>query len=345
MKKISRRAFLPIAGLAPLSIPFLSVDKIEDSKEDILPEILPSVLKKGDVVGVCAPAGCISELSEVKDFAQALRSMGFNVRIGKNVSLKYGYFSAPDKERAEEFMDLISDKEVKAIFTIRGGWGCARILDLIDFNLIRENPKIIMGFSDITTLLNAITSRTGLVTFHGPGGNSTWNKRTLNYFESVIMKGDRVSFSNIENEDQNVIVHSEGRASGHLYGGNLTVITSLIGSCYLPDFMGKILFLEDVKEEPYRIDRMLTQLKLAGVFSKVDGIALGVFRDCIAEEPNRAFTLEEVFDQHFKDIGIPVMSGLQFGHVKTKFILPIGVEAEISTSSRTIQMMGSAARK
>ena len=110
-------------------------------------------------------------------------------------------------------MDLISDKEVKAIFTIRGGWGCARILDLIDFNVIRENPKIIMGFSDITTLLNVITSRTGLVTFHGPGGNSTWNKRTLNYFESVIMKGERVSLSNIENEDQKVIVHSEGRAS------------------------------------------------------------------------------------------------------------------------------------
>jgi muramoyltetrapeptide carboxypeptidase len=343
MKYISRRNFLPIAGLIPVSLPLLSLTKSKDF--ETFEKAFPKILTKGDTIGICAPAGCVSEASEVKDFAQALKSMGFNIKIGKNAGSRYGYFSATDQERAAEFMDLIQDTNVSAIFTVRGGWGCARILDYLDFNAIRNNPKIIMGFSDITTLLNAITSKTGLVTFHGPGGNSSWNKRTLKYFEDVIMKGESVTFSNIGKEDQNVLVHAEGRASGELYGGNLSVITSLIGSGYLPDWNGKILFLEDVKEEPYRIDRMLTQLKLAGVFDKVDGIALGVFRDCIAEEPERAFTLNEVFDQHFKGLNKPVLSGLQFGHVKTKFILPVGVNVELSSSSKCIQMLEGAVKK
>jgi muramoyltetrapeptide carboxypeptidase len=304
----------------------------------------PKALKKGDVVGICASAGSISDPGEVGEFIDVLKDQGFKVKLGKNVAQRYGYFSAKDEERAAEFMSMITDPDVKGIFFIRGGWGCARILPFLDFEVIKLNPKVIMGFSDISTLLNAITLKTGLITFHGPNGNASWNSRTMEYFHSIMVHGESHTFHN-RVEDSKIRTINGGITEGELFGGNLTVVSSMIGTDYLPDWKGKILFLEDLKEEPYRIDRMLTQLKLAGLFEKVKGVVLGAFRDCVAEERDRAFTVDQVFDQHFRSLEIPVYSGAQFGHVVNKFILPVGTKVQIDADKGTIKMLESAITK
>tara|TARA_R110002072_G_scaffold232309_1_gene389677 strand:- start:28151 stop:29179 length:1029 start_codon:yes stop_codon:yes gene_type:complete len=328
MSKISRRSFIPIIGTTVIGVSCLSIQKpkglaLENSK------ILPARLKKGDVIGISAPAGGVKSSSEIDDFTKVLEQLGFKVKFSKNSSNKFGYFSGTDEERASDFMGLILDNEVKGIFFLRGGWGCARILPLLDFDAIKVNPKVIMGFSDITTLLNAITSKTGLVTFHGPGGNSTWNAYSIRYINELLINGELVNYRN-EKQDLKITTYSPGSARGDLYGGNLSVICSLVGTDFLPSWKDKILFLEDVGEEPYRIDRMLTHLKLAGVFDEVNGVILGNFRKCVAEEPERSFTLKEVFEQHFSTLKKPVFYGAQIGHVRNKFTIPVGVEVKMN---------------
>ncbi len=336
MKAFSRREFIPLMGLTVLSTSCLSVTQKDE--EMSMTKLKPRRLKKGDLIGVCAPAGAIKTNEEWLDFEYTLKSFGYNVKASPHLTERYGYFSATDEDRANDFMDLIRDKSVSGIFFVRGGWGCARMIEHLNFDEIKNNPKVIMGFSDITTLLNAISSRTGLVTFHGPGGNSSWNDYTMSYFKQLFHANEAVSFQN-KSYDQKIKTLVEGSATGELYGGNLSVLSALIGSDYLPDWNGKILFLEDVMEEPYRIDRMLTQLKLAGVIDQVSGIVLGVFRECIPEEPEFSFTLEEVFDQHFNGLDIPVYYGAQFGHTKNKYILPVGVKVEMNASEGIITML------
>ncbi|MBL4862317.1 MAG: LD-carboxypeptidase [Crocinitomicaceae bacterium] len=340
MRKISRRHFIPLMGTALLGVSCLSAnnnrtsDKIDRNSN----YFTPPALKRGDTIGICAPAGAIKDPSEIDEFTSIINNLGYKVKVGKNVKLRYGYFSANDQERAEEFMAFIHDSSVQGIFFIRGGWGCARLLPFIDFNAIQMNPKVIMGFSDLTTLINAITTKTGLITFHGPGGNSSWNPYSVDYIQRLLSKKEAVNYKN-KPDDAPIITYASGQATGELFGGNLTVLTSMIGSDYLPDWENKILFLEDVKEEPYSIDRMLTQLKLNGVFDKVNAIILGTLRECLAEEPEYSFTLEEVFEQHFSGSTFPVFYGAQFGHVKNKFTIPVGVKATVDADQGTIQLL------
>lgn len=339
MKKMSRRDFVPLLGTVLVGGALLSFTKksnylIEKSREFIPP---PS-LRLGDIVGICAPAGNIRRPSEVVDFQKIILEMGFETKVGKNIKNKHGYLAGTDKERADDFMSMINDESVKAIFFLRGGWGCARLLPLLDFDAIKSNPKIIMGFSDITTLLNAITEKTKIITFHGPSGNSTWNDYSVNYIKQLLV--ERMVFS-YENKpgDSEIWTYSKGIAVGELVGGNLSVLTSLIGSEYLPSWKNKILFLEDIAEEPYSIDRMLMQLKLNGVFRQVKGVILGNFRKCFAEEPDRSFTLEEVFDQYFSSLNIPVFYGAQIGHVVNKVTVPVGAQVRMDADKGIISLL------
>ena len=335
MNKLSRRSFVPLLGTALLGASCLSFEN-NFSGKTAEGMILPKRLVRGDKIGICAPAGPINSIEEVHVFIDVLKNMGFKVKVGKNVVERYGYFSANDEERAKEFMDLITDEDVQGIFSIRGGWGCARMLKYLDFDVIKNNPKVIMGFSDLTTLLNAISHKTGLVTFHGPSGNSSWNDYSIDYIKRLLMDAQAVSYKNKAVIDASIITLTPGKGSGTLFGGNLSVVASLIGTEYLPDWKGKILFLEDVNEEPYRIDRMLTQLDLAGVFSSVNGIVLGGFRKCLPEEPERSFSLEEVFQQHFTDLKIPVYYGAQIGHIGNKYTVPVGMDVHIDADEGTI---------
>jgi muramoyltetrapeptide carboxypeptidase len=340
MKKFSRRSFIPIVGALLVAPSILSFSS-KPSTPSFPNKIKPKALKKGDTIGICASAGAIHDVNDITTFIQVLKEHGFEVKEGVNTRTKYGYFSAEDQLRAAEFMDMICDTSIKAIFFTRGGWGCARILPLLDFDLIQKNPKIIMGFSDISSLLNAITAKTGLITFHGPNGNATWNEFSWKSIDEVLSNGNAFLYQTptIPSIDTPPVTIVSGKAEGELFGGNLSVMTGLLGSEYLPDWTGKILFFEEVLEEPYRIDRMLTQWKLNGVFDQVNGIVLGQFRKCVPEEPEWSFSLMEVLVQHFGNLKIPVYAGFLLGHVKNKHSIPIGAQVVLDADEWTIQLL------
>ncbi len=333
MKKISRRNFLPVLGTAFFLPRVLSNASVEDIPE----KSLPKRLKPGDTIGICSSAGAVWDSKDLYECVQFLKTKGYKVLVGPNAKGNQGYFSAEDKKRADEFMQMIIDPTIDAIFFSRGGWGAARMLEFLDFEQIKANPKIIMGFSDITTLLFAITKRTGLITFHGPNANSTWNSFSWSSLDEILVQGLTPQYTlNIKQEDILPKTIVPGIATGELIGGNLTVLCSSIGTVYEPEWQGKILFLEEVKEEPYRIDRMLTQLKHHGVFDKINGLVLGQFRKCIPEEPHHSFTLEEVIYQHFIAVNFPVYFGAPFGHTKLKITIPIGIKATLDASQGTL---------
>jgi muramoyltetrapeptide carboxypeptidase len=337
----TRRNFIPALGALILSPTLLSFK--ED--QNLLPiKIKPKALRKGDLVGICASAGASHDLKEVDNFVTVLQSFGFKVKEGPNVRTKHGYFSANDQERAEELMGMIKDPKVKAIFFTRGGWGCARILAFLDFEIIRQNPKVIMGFSDISSLLNAITLKTGLTTFHGPNGNASWNDFSWQSINALLCEAKILEYKKYDDElyEDKPLTIVRGQAKGELWGGNLTVLTGLLGTTFVPDWTNKILFFEDVLEEPYAIDRMLTQWKMNGVFDQVKGIVLGQFRKCKAEEPMFSFTLLEVFMQHFSDLKIPVIFGFPLGHIRNKYTLPIGEIALLDADQFTLSLIESA---
>lgn len=336
----SRRHFLRLAGTllagAPLAGRGLSLPELV-----VRPKVKPPALKAGDTVAITSPAGAVWDNAQVEKFAGIVRSLGFKVKLGQTLTEKFGYLAGTDELRAREVNALFADKEVKAIFCMKGGWGCARILDKLDYELIAGNPKVIIGFSDITSLLIAINSRTGLVTFHGPVGNSGWNDFSVDYIKRVLMEGEKVEYAYPVGEEQPYTLAS-GKAKGTLIGGNLTVLAGIIGTAYLPLWKDTILFLEETKEEPYSIDRMLTQLKLAGVLYELKGFVFGKCVKCDAEEPLKAFTFKEVLEQHIKPLGIPAFYGAMIGHIENKYTMPIGIEAEFDANSGIIKLLESA---
>lgn len=309
-----------------------------------LRKIKPKKLKTGDTIGLVAPGSYISE-EELQDSINNLKSLGFRAVYNKSILNKTGYFSGNDKQRADELMEMFSRKDVNGIMCARGGYGCARILSLLDYDIITNNPKVFIGYSDITALLYGIYSKTGLVCFHGPVGISTFNEFSINYLIDVLIypqeKLDLISKPEEDNPEPLTI--SGGKAVGRLIGGNLSVIVSLIGSGYDIDTKDKIIFLEETSEEPYRIDRMLTQMIMSGKFDKAAGIALGVFDNC---EPKKdkpsfdsSFSLREVLFDRLSGLGIPVVYGLSFGHIKNKFTLPFGINAELDSIAKKITLL------
>jgi muramoyltetrapeptide carboxypeptidase len=333
-----RRNFLLKAGILACSGVVLGRNTLPALEVSELKRIKPKALKAGDTIAITSPAGAVWDEAQVETFTNILKGFGFNIILGKTLKEKHGYFAGTDDLRAKELNDLFADKKVKGIFCMKGGWGCARLLDKLDYKLIKENPKVLIGFSDITTLLLAITSKTGLITYHGPVGNSGWNDFTKNSFINVVQTTKPYTFEANPANEEAILTINSGKASGELFGGNLTVLSSIIGSGYLPNWKGKILFLEEAKEEPYSIDRMLTQLKLNGVLDSVSGIVFGKCAKCLAEEPNKSFTLNEVLLQHFKPLKIPVFFGAMIGHIENKLTVPIGINAIMDADKGTISL-------
>lgn len=339
----SRRDFILKTGLVTgFGLIDQSVFAIKNDYHVNFNHIKPKRISPGDTVAIISPAGAVWDELQVDKFSAILKSFGFNVVFGNTLKNKSGYLAGSDAERASEINSFFGDKNIKGLFCMKGGWGCARILDQIDYENIKNNPKVLIGFSDITSLLNAVYAKTGLITFHGPVGNSGWNDFTSSVFESVIMKGEKMVFPKGVLKEDNTLTIREGTASGVLTGGNLSVLASMIGTGYIPDWNGKILFLEETKEEPYRIDRMITQLKMAGVLKSLNGIVIGKFVKCEAEEPNKAFTFIEVLEQHLQPLGIPVYYGGMTGHIENKWTLPIGINVFMNANEGTLQMTESA---
>ncbi|MEM8487797.1 MAG: LD-carboxypeptidase [Bacteroidota bacterium] len=309
----------------------------------------PKALAVGDTVGLVSPAGVTYETVQIEIIEETLDVLGLKMKAGEHMMNRWGYFAGTDEERATDINTMFSDDSVDAIFALHGGWGSARIIEKIDYGLIRKNPKIFMGYSDVTALLLALYAQTGLITFHGPNGNSVWNPFAAQYLDALVFKGDQVLYKNPKTEGQGLVpienrtrTITTGKARGRLVGGNLTVLTAMLGSPRMPEWSGHILFLEDIGEAVYRVDRMMTQLKLAGVLDQISGFVFGACTDCKADSGYNSFTLSEVIDQHIKPLGIPAYAGAMIGHIKDKFTIPIGIEAEIDAENGTIQLLEAA---
>jgi muramoyltetrapeptide carboxypeptidase len=311
----------------------------------------PARLRIGDTVGLIEPASATDDPFDLTLIEEGIRAMGLVPKRAAHLLGRFGYLSGSDKDRAADVNAMFADPSVKAIFAVRGGWGCARILPYLDWRMIAANPKLLIGYSDITALHMAIAARAGFTTIHGPNAASAWGKASLASFKEVAFDGGTPLYVNPVATDDRLVqrkwrtpVLGKGKASGRLLGGNLTVLTALVGTPYLPDFTGAILFLEDVDEAEYRIDRMLTQLGQAGILGKVAGVVFGQCTDCRARNgvSYGGFTLGDVLRQHIGSLGIPAFEGSYFGHISDQFSLPVGVRAEIDGDAGTIRLLESA---
>jgi muramoyltetrapeptide carboxypeptidase len=312
--------------------------------------IKPPRLNKGDKLALVTPGSYITE-QEKEDSLDVLYELGFRVTYSDRLMQKNGYFSATDEERAADLNEMFGREDVKGIMCARGGYGCARILPYLDYDLIEDNPKPLIGFSDVTALQYAIYKKSNLITFHGPVSISTFSKFSVKNFDDVLVNPtfELTLMNSTTNNNYNqygITVISEGIAEGELIGGNLTLAASLIGTDYDVDYSGKIIFLEEFVEEPYRIDRMLTQMIQAGKFEDAAGVALGVFKLCESDKSNPSFqnsyTLMEVLQDRLGNLGIPVIYGLSFGHVVDKFTLPVGAKAELNTETQQLKLLAQA---
>jgi muramoyltetrapeptide carboxypeptidase len=347
---MTRRDFLAAAGVGAGALINRDRDSFlrKKSPDRDFAILKPRRLKAGDTVGVVTPATATFQQVELDIVRESLEALGLKVRVGEHVMNRYGSLGGADKDRAADINRFFGDRDIAAVIPTRGGWGSARLLPHLDFDVIRRNPKIILGYSDITALLNSIHARTGLVTFHGPNGGGRWDNYSLDWTRRVLFAGEAVTFSNPKTtNDRNVLTQIDnrirtitaGRARGRLLGGNLSVLTGILGSPFVPDFDGAILFIEDVEEQPYRIDRMMTSLRLAGVLEKVRGVVFGTCSDCTPGSGGYAsFTLEEILNDHLKPLRVPAWQGAMIGHNMAQWTLPVGIEVEIDATAGTIAM-------
>lgn len=314
-------------------LPYVSINELKKSLKNKNNYILPERLKKNSTIAITSP-GSPSSMYEIRKSVRFFKSMGYKVLIGDTVKKqqnRYRYLSASDNERVDEFMNYILNPDVNAVISARGGYGTMRIIDDIDYNQIRNNPKIIIGFSDITALLHAIYNKSKLITYHGPVASSSFNLFTQNIFNNVL-KENKISEFKIDN----YITINPGYFSGKIIAGNLTILTALLGTDYEIDTAGKILFIEEISEHSYEIDRMLNQLLLSDKLDKVSGIIFGKFKNLNSRKPffpNKGFTIKEVINQLIKPTGIPCIIGFPFGHTENNFTLPIGINAEFNTEN------------
>jgi muramoyltetrapeptide carboxypeptidase len=303
--------------------------------------LLPQRLVKGDLIQVITPASSV-DLERLSRGVGLLRQLGFRVRLGGVLKSLYGnpMISAPDEERKKEIEEAFADREVKCIMASRGGYGTLRLLEDLDYTLIRDNPKLIVGYSDLTALLNSIHKMTGLVTFHGPMvatdfGSEQPSKYTLEWFQKATMSGRPIGAVEQPSGYLRRVVEGVGR--GPIVGGNLSLITRMLGTPYQPEFENKIVLLEEVDEDPYKVDGMLTHLLLNGSIKKAAGIVFSVCKNCPPPEragkPINAITVEEVVRERLERIGVPSVYGFNAGHNPDIPTIPIGVIGELDASN------------
>jgi muramoyltetrapeptide carboxypeptidase len=341
----TRRTFLKQTGLAA-GVAGL-VGTVPHTPQSAI--LKPPRLQEGQTVGLISPASATYEPVRVEIMEETLAALGLETRRGDHILERWGYFAGSDEARAADINQMFADPDIDAVFALHGGWGAARTLPFLDYETIRQHPKILIGYSDITSLLIGLYAKTGLVTFHGPNGNSTWNQFSVDYLRQILFDAEAVTMQNPTGTGDNlaqirdrVRTITPGTARGRLAGGNLTVLTSIIGSDYLPEWDGHILFLEDIGEDVYRVDRMLTQLKLAGVLDRLAGFIFGKCTDCDPDSAYSSFTLEEVLINHIQSLGIPAWHGAMIGHIEDKFTVPLGIEVEINAEIGTVRMLESA---
>ncbi len=296
----------------------------------------PKKLTSGDLIGIISPGSSSESLSKLNNGVNYLEKLGYRVELGKHVGEENGYLAGNDSHRLNDLHGMFNNKEVKAIFTVRGGYGSSRLLNKINYSLIRKNPKIFVGFSDITVLQMAIFKYAGLVTFAGPMVAVDFaeeiNEFTEENFWKTLTSSKKIGKIHNPNEEKFYVLN-KGRGEGRLLGGNLTLFMSLFGTDYLPSMKDKILMLEEIGEAPYRIDRMFNQMKLAKIFKQIKGLILGRFVDCYeTDSTKKSYSLNEVIMDYFNNIKLPVLYNFKHGHIKDKITVPIGVNCKLNTS-------------
>lgn len=308
--------------------------------------VRPPRLRAGDVAGLVAPAFASYESVEIEIAQDVTRAFGLEPRLGAHVRDRHGYLAGRDEDRAADVNRFFADPSVKAVLAIQGGGGCARVLPHLDWEAIGRNPKVVAGFSDVTGLHCGLQAKAGLVSFHAPVLVSSWPRFSVEQFRRVVFEGEAVTMANPPGQEDRLVQREDrtrtitpGKARGRLVGGNLSVLTSLVGTPYLPSFDGALLFLEDVEEEIRRVDRMMTQLRLAGLLDRISGFIFGTCSKCGPGERYGSLTLEEVLDEHVKPLGVPAYEGAMIGHQARQFTVPVGIEVEVDASAGTITML------
>jgi len=341
---MNKRNFLKTLGLTAGILPFLGSNRGLLASPNA-PRLLPRPLKKGDLVGIVSPSAAMADEMQFVFAREAMEALGFKVVLGAHVASRRGHLAGTDAERAKDLNDMFAHPEVKAIICLRGGSGAARILPLLDYENIKQNPKPLLGYSDITALHQAIFTQTGLITFHGPNGSGSWNSFNAKQFQKLFFDQELMRYENelVKGDDlvikQNRIqTITPGTAEGIMVGGNLTVLTALAGSPYLPDFQDKILFLEDIEEGPYRIDRMMSTLQLMGALDKIKGFIFGQCTDCEPSGGYGSLTLNQILEDFILPLGIPAYRGAMIGHISKQFIVPIGAKVRMDASKGLFEL-------
>jgi len=304
----------------------------------------PGPITPTSTIGIVAPASATLDQADNLKGVRELELRGMKVVLDIHSNEKDGYLSAPDNLRARALNSMIADPDIDAIFCLRGGYGCVRILELIDYDTAQSNPKLIVGYSDITALHCALYQRAGWTALHGPMVAVDWpeiGNETEEIFWSVA-SGNILAPLPSPGGHQLVSFRS-GQAEGPLIGGNLSTLVRLLGTPYFPDLNGAILFLEDVGEAPYRLDAMFAQLRLAGVLDKLSGLVLGAFTECEPPPDRPSLTFNRILDDYFGDAQYPVATDLLYGHIPVKSAIPFGIRAKLETNENraTLSMLES----
>jgi len=356
----SRRSFLEDVSFASLIAGFPAPARAALTRYAEKPPepLFPEALKKGDTVALVRPASPSFDYEANAMTAEIVASLGFVPKLMPNAAKRLGYLAGTDAERAADLNAAFADPKVSAVWCLRGGYGSSRILPLLDYETIGKNPKPFIGYSDITATLNAVHRLTGLVTFHGPVADSMMSDYSLAAFRKVVMDGatgrlaEPPPFTPHEgtvDSGNRVWRLAGGKAKGRLVGGNISVFATLVGTPFEPELKGRILFLEEDGEDPYRIDRWLTQFLLTGKLAGLAGVALGKFTDC-QPDPQHSLSLlgswnwQEVCADRLGKLGIPVVAGLCFGHARDKATLPVGAMAELDGEDGTLTLLEPAVR-
>lgn len=343
---MQRRDFFKNTGLAGLAAGLSLPLKMDTPDKDGRPRLLkPARLRSGATVALIAPAGPFTE-EKLANARRNFEMLGFRVKEGKSLFARNGYLAGTDDQRLADLHWAFGDPGVDAVWCIRGGYGCTRLLPKVDFELIRNNPKPFIGYSDVTALHLSILKKTGLVTFHGPVAASDFPDDTLQHFRATlfdpIVPYDitvPVATEQLPGEEYRPYIITPGKAEGRLVGGNLSLLAAMAGTPYFPSFRKKLVFIEDVGEQPYRIDRMLTQLLQASDLREAAGIALGVFFDCKPKPDSPSLSLEETLRDRLGNLGIPVVYGIPFGHVPHQATFPYGIEAALDTEKGALTLL------
>jgi muramoyltetrapeptide carboxypeptidase len=344
---MDKRQFIKHCALAAALVPLASCTSVVAAPQrPAAKRLLPAALNPGDTVGLVSPSKATDNMIDLQIAQEVMQALGLKVKTGTHLAARRGHLAGTDAQRADDINAMFADKNVKAIICLRGGSGAARVLPLLDYALIANNPKILLGYSDITALHNAIHAQTGLITFHGPNGTGSWNQFNADQFRRMFFQRELMHYQNVlDSKDELVprqnrtITITPGKVQGELIGGNLTVLTALAGSPYLPDFTGKILFIEDVEEAPYRIDRMLSTLKLMGALDKISGFIFGECTDCRPSGGYGWLTMDQIFDDHIKPLNIPAYRGAMIGHIKQQFIIPVGGKVELDAGAGSFRLV------